>query len=398
VGGIGGSNMPAIAVAAGAMHTCALLADGAVKCWGDDNQFQLADPSGADRKYPIAVAGLSGVAAITAGADHTCALRNNGEVWCWGGNVKGQLDDRTTTAHAAQPSSRHRWDVPGGHRPARRRLPRAGWARRSPPRSGWGWRRRRSETAPRPIAEPDRAPISDVKSVSAGGNHTCALLASGQARCWGDNASGTVGDGTSGNDRSANIKTTPTPVSGLANARLLSAGYLHTCAVLADGTARCWGNNWAGQLGDGNVTSRALPTATNAVLLRIRGERAPDRPACTTRGLTSQRSGMLGYNLYGQLGDGTTVNRRPQCQWQPLARSPVRGAPCVPCCPAAPPVLGVYYGQLGDGTTVSKARRPASAIDQRRQAHGSGYTLRTAAGGSIRCWGYGNHGGSATTR
>ena len=82
-------------------------------------------------------------------------------------------------------------------------------------------------------------------AIAAGRAHTCALRADGTVGCWGDNIEGQLGDGTTTN------RSTPVTVSGLANVVAVAAGNHHTCALRADGTVRCWGSNSAGELGDG---------------------------------------------------------------------------------------------------------------------------------------------------
>jgi alpha-tubulin suppressor-like RCC1 family protein len=87
----------------------------------------------------------------------------------------------------------------------------------------------------------------------------CALLNDGTARCWGNNYYGQLGDGTR-TDRH-----TPEAVSGLAGAVAIAAGDYHTCALLNDGTVRCWGPNSSGQLGDGTTTDRLTPVAVSGL-------------------------------------------------------------------------------------------------------------------------------------
>ena len=77
--------------------------------------------------------------------------------------------------------------------------------------------------------------LSNAVAIAAGSYHTCVLLGDGTARCWGVNADGQLGDGTT------DQRLAPVAVSGLSNAVAIAGGQFHTCALLSDGTARCWG-------------------------------------------------------------------------------------------------------------------------------------------------------------
>ena len=196
----------ATAITAGFGHTCAVLADGTVRCWGGNLHGNLGDGTQITRLTPVAVSGISTATAVSAGGNHTCAVLADGTARCWGGNWSGQLGDGTTT-------NRH---------------------------------------TPVPVSG-----ISTATAVSAGGGHTCAVLADGTARCWGWNGRGRLGDGTQIN------RHTPVPVSGISTATAITAGWQHTCTLLADGTAHCWGSNNSGQLGDGTVTEHHSPVAVS---------------------------------------------------------------------------------------------------------------------------------------
>jgi alpha-tubulin suppressor-like RCC1 family protein len=168
----------------------------------------------------VAVSGISNAVAISAGWWHTCALLASGGIDCWGSNGSGQLGIGTY----------------GG-----------------------------SHSTPVPVSG-----ISNAIAISAGGEHTCALLSGGGVDCWGANYYGELGDG------SAEMRLTPVPVSGITNATAISASQRnHTCALLSGGGVDCWGANFSGQLGNGTEeeswTAVAVSGITNAVAVSAGG-------------------------------------------------------------------------------------------------------------------------------
>ena len=174
---VGGPSGSVRDVTAGGLHTCALLVDGTVKCWGSNDYGQVGDgkfPSAtSDVMTPSTVVGIGNATAVTAGAVHSCALLSTREVMCWGSNVRGQLGDGTTD-HAGIPVA-----VTG---------------------------------------------IDHASAVVAGGDHTCALLADATIACWGLNSTSQMGDGTTTNT------SVPVPVAGVSGALSIAAGRGHTCA------------------------------------------------------------------------------------------------------------------------------------------------------------------------
>ncbi len=192
-------------VSAGAIHTCAVTGDGAVYCWGDGSEGQLGQMVAVDSPRPVAVQGLPGpVTEVAAGGYHTCALLADGAVSCWGQNRWGQLGDGTRTSRSmAGP-------VAGLAGPARSlavgaaytcALLRSGavqcWGSNEMGELGQGF----DDRPPAP-GEPAAPPATverlgeDVVSLRAGAHHACAERGDGSILCWGANELGQIGDGT----------------------------------------------------------------------------------------------------------------------------------------------------------------------------------------------------------
>ncbi len=326
---VSGLSSDVTAITAGREGTCALLATGAVKCWGWNLYGQLGDGTTTDRKTPTAVSGLSsGVTAITAGTRHTCALLATGAVHCWGDNSDGQLGDGTT-------NDRH---------------------------------------TPTPVT----GLSSDVTAITAGHNHTCALLATGALKCWGDNTYGPLGDGTT-NDRH-----TPTPVTGLSSGvTAVSASRFHTCALLATGAAKCWGDNTYGQFGDGTTTNSYTPVQVSGLTSGVTAITAETFHTCAL--LATGALKCWGDNTYGQLGDGTTANRLTPTAVTGLSSgvTAITAGRWHTCALLATGALNCWgdntYGHLGDNTTTHRKTPTAvSGLDS-----GVGATTTTTSSTTV---------------
>lgn len=246
----------AVAVATGDSHTCALTESAGIKCWGDNSNGQLGDGAYVDRYTPVTGGGLtSGVAAIAAGGEHTCALNTAGAVKCWGDNSNGQLGDGTfvdryTPVPAGGLTSGVAAIAAGGNHTCA--LTGAGavkcWGDNSDGQLGDG------TIVDRSTAVDTSGLASGVTAISAGEKHTCAITSAGAALCWGDNGDGRLGDGTNVD------RYTPVSVSGITSGAVeISTGGSHTCAVLSSGSPWCWGDNAWGRLGDGTTVDRYTP-------------------------------------------------------------------------------------------------------------------------------------------
>jgi alpha-tubulin suppressor-like RCC1 family protein len=290
------------AVASGSFHTCGLTASGGVKCWGRNLYGELGDGSTTDSDSPVDVVGLgSGVTAISVGDNHSCALLSGGGVKCWGGNGSGQLGDGTTTdsstpvqvlglasgVSAIDSGSNHTCALLSG----------GGvkcWGTNYSGQLGDGSILDRSS----PVAVVGLA--SGVASISTGGYHTCALISGGGVKCWGANFSGQVGDSTT-TDRSS-----PVDVVGLVSGvNAVAAGHAHTCAMTGSGGVKCWGDNGTGALGDGSTKERDTPVG---VVGLSSGAAAIDAGIGYSCALVNAGVKCWGWNKYNQLGDYTIIN------------------------------------------------------------------------------------------
>src|SRR5262245_37765699 len=326
----GGPLEGVVAIAAGQVHECALKGGGTVWCWGYHYYGNLGNgmsgvrpgldchtEGGCGTPYAVQVVSgqgggpLTNVLKVIAGSMHTCALRSDGTVWCWGDNAKVGLGDGTTT----------------------------------------------NRSTPVQVTEGNaQTPFTSAADIAAGDGTSCASKTNGSAWCWGGNADGQVGDGTTRNRKSAaRVKTSKQSVlpedvldvtggygyncarrsdtsvwcwgndqvfakpvlrNGLSflGSVQLAAHISHTCARRADGTLWCWGDNSSGQLGDGSGLSSAEP-----VQVRLAPGGAPLSDAIDlSRGsfafytCTRRQDGSpwcWGDNEYGQLGDGTFISR-----------------------------------------------------------------------------------------
>jgi alpha-tubulin suppressor-like RCC1 family protein len=252
-------------VQAGLLHSCALSLSQQVWCWGANGEGQIGVDSTIVPGTSVAPnAGFveGSIAAVTTTGLHTCALTTSGIARCWGWGSSGQLGNNADTASGVPVT------VSGG------------FTFRIEP-----------ATVPTP-PDPDFY-IPGQSFISAGFAHTCGILTTNAARCWGDNEDGQLG---TGNTTNADV---PTAVLGGLQFKAISAGYRHTCAITIAGAASCWGDNALGELGDGTTTDRLVPTAV-AGGLTFMSISAGDTFSC---GVTTEGAAYCwGDNKYGQLG------------------------------------------------------------------------------------------------
>tara|TARA_A100001015_G_scaffold7987_1_gene9847 strand:+ start:1711 stop:4413 length:2703 start_codon:yes stop_codon:yes gene_type:complete len=249
----------------GRYHTCSRLNSGHIKCWGNNSWGQLGNGGKTNSAVPVLVEGINEAVEISAGQEHNCALMTDRTIKCWGFNGYGGLGDGNPTNSRTLPVS-----VLG---------------------------------------------INNAMTISAGGGFTCAVLLDGTVRCWGTNLFGQLGNGNYGgtwNEFDEGIDSSiPVEVLGLSNVISVDAGYSHACALLNNGTVKCWGRNYSGQLGDGNQggdfysytpgidTSEPIPLAS---LSNVRSISAGGSATCA---VLNNNSGMCWGSQSGTISSST---------------------------------------------------------------------------------------------
>ncbi len=189
----------AVALSSGSLHTCALLEQGSIACWGDNQLGQLGgNPSKRGAPVPVPLDGVA--TAVEAGAGHTCALMDDGSVRCFGDDQFGQL--------------------------------------------GRGAERTGAEVFASPAVLPGAA-----SAIAVGASHSCALMEDDSVRCWGLNQFGQLGLGNSENLGDDELLDTAPAVDVGGGVDRIVAHWMQTCALRHDGAVVCWGDNTFSQLG-----------------------------------------------------------------------------------------------------------------------------------------------------
>ena len=216
---------------------------------------------------PVQVLGITDATAITMGGAHSCALHQDGTISCWGSNYYGELGNGTT----------------------------------------------RDSSVPVKVTG-----ITDATAITTGIAHTCALRGDSTISCWGSNYRGQLGDGNGGeidgNDRIDIFSSAPVQVTGITDATAITTGGWHTCALHQDGTISCWGENYRGELGDGNggeIDGNDWIEAFSSVPVQVTG--ITDATAITIGGghtCALHQDGTIscwGNNSGGELGNGQST-------------------------------------------------------------------------------------------
>jgi len=333
-------------LAVGANHTCALLTDGGLLCWGAGTAGQLGDGNFNHNPVPVAPVGATGIRTIAAGDDHTCAITLPGQVWCWGSDDEGQLGNGAASHFGVAV----------------------------------------------------QAEVGPVVAIGVGARHSCAILDDGTARCWGDNGSSQLGTGLV----TATVDA-PTDVQLLSGVVAITGGDAHTCALQADGDAFCWGANGNGQLGDGTTVPKPSRIQVAGGHTYV-GISASNNSTC---GWSADGQAFCwGLNAGGNLGLGAGTDgdySEPQSFGLPAMTQPARVV-------AGPAVSGVIttagtlwlWGSGGSGLKGDAVSGDASFEAVEIPASGGGgfeqvgfgvnHACALDAAGTIQCWGFNDFG------
>lgn len=312
-------------VSGGRYHSCGLTLAGIGQCWGNDGDGRLGDGNvGTSSNVPVNVITVDGVnptfQSISAGRLHSCGLDLTQHAWCWGYNGSGEVGIPSGGPGSAAPFANVVGTVP-------------------------------------------------LKAVITGGLHSCAVTTTGSALCWGYNASGQLGDGTTTTTFTpvtvtggltfltdpAVVFPSPDPDFPLPVGPFIAAGYDHTCAITAAGPTVCWGLNESGQLGDKTTVQRTAPTTVSGGQA-FAALTAGLRHTCALTALGA--AFCWGDNTFGQLGDGTSTPRFvPTAVGGGLTFAYIKAGDLSTCGVTSAGAAYCWgdneYGQLGDGTVQS---------------------------------------------
>ena len=362
-----GAGRTAVAITAGDAHTCALLDDGTVRCWGLGTLGRLGyagiasvgDDEVPGSVGPVALGAGRTAVALSAGGSHTCAVLDDGSVRCWGNGGNGRLGYADTTTIG-------------------------------------------DNEAPGSVGPVDLGAGRTAVAVSAGAAHTCAVLDDATVRCWGDGGNGRLGyaDTSDIGDDETPGSMSPVDLGAGRSAESVTAGGAHTCAVLDDGTLRCWGQGNAGQLGYADTTDVGddeAPGSVGPIAL------VPEVTGLSVTAAADEGSVMVGATIHLHVTVTNTGNvaltnvtvsapDAPGCEVAPFALAGGAGQ-TVDCTRVAvdgdAPVLSSTASVTADQVTTPVVSDPVEVhvTPQPKLAAGGNHSCAVLGDGSVRCWG-----------
>jgi len=251
--------------------TCALVG-GNVKCWGSFANGRLGTDATADVLEPALVMDgaqpLADVIGLAAGTTHVCALLQGGQVACWGGNQTGQLGRGTSGSSTSSSAPEVIAGLSGVDEvlaAGTRTCVRIGgtgkcWGQNLNGQNGTG-----DDT--NNYSPLDIVGLTTATALTVAPNHTCAVIAGGQAVCWGLNSYGQLGNGAFSSDDQTTAVAVVDPTTGqpMTGIRSMTAGGAHSCLVKDDDSVLCLGLDNVGQLGSGTIPANPIQPNTTPV-------------------------------------------------------------------------------------------------------------------------------------
>ena len=358
----------------GGAYTCgtSTSANGAVLCFGSNGKGQLGNGTTNATSSPVSVSAMSGATAVTAGDAHACAIVSSGnQIKCWGYNGYGGLGNGTLGSSTSTPTDvtgiitgATAVSAGGNHTCA---IVSGGvlcWGEGSSGKLGRGGIDESNANSPVSAF----GLTSNMTKISAGPVHTCALstVSGGSVYCWGSNGFGQLGGGSVGGSSS-----TPNLVSGLGSVTSIAVGSNHTCALLS-GAVWCWGNNGTGQLGDGGDIIEEGSSATPVNVAGLFGVTAITAGSTHTCALLSAGTVKCwGHNSTGQLGSGLALD------------GSLPGNSSTP--------VDVIEGD-GSSIPLSNVIAISAGGTNTGLSAGKSHTCAIILGGTMKCWGDGSSG------
>ena len=366
-----------VQTANGSGYSLALASDGTVYAWGQNNYGQLGNGTTTDSNVPVAVKTVGTpmegkkIIQVSTKVWYSLALASDGTVYAWGLNGSGQLGDGTIT-HSSTP------------------------------------------VAVKTIGTPMEG--KTIVGIAAGASHSLALASDGKIYVWGGNAYGQFGNGvtTTSSVVPVAVKTVGTPMD---NKKIIQihAGYYHSLALASDGTVYAWGQNTYGQLGNNTMINANAPVSVQTIGTPMAGKIIIQLAAGNSQSVALASDGTIyawGWNMYGQLGNGTTVDTRIPVAVK-VTGTPMAGKVIAQVAASNAHTLAVasdgtvydwgwnQYGQLGNNTTTNSSVPVAvqttgtpmvGKVISQVTSGGSANSLALASDGTMYTWGWGQHG------
>jgi alpha-tubulin suppressor-like RCC1 family protein len=327
-------------VAAGAIHACAIKADGTLWCWGSDWNGRLGNGADGDQDSPDQESTAATDWASVSAGNHTCAIKTDGTLWCWGWDGGGQLGNGAVTDDQDSPDQ-------------------------------------------------EATAATDWATVSAGYEHTCAIKTDGTLWCWGSDWDGRLGNGADGDQDSPDQEST-----AATDWASVSAGPGHTCAIKTDGTLWCWGGDWGGRLGNGADGNQDSPDQESTAATDWATVSAGTDHTCAIK--TDGTVWCWGYDGHGRLGNGADGDQDSPDQESTAATdwATVSAGREHTCAIKTDGTLWCWGsdgdGRLGngaDGAQNSPDQESTAATDWATVSAGYSHTCAIKTNGTLWCWG-----------